>query len=112
MRRWMGGSYVGDSDECVIREIDLSSIDKTKPTTVVFGEVIGYGPAYMNKYDRAFYYGEDITNVSSGSWNDAEWVPFQWARFRGRRLVRCQLECWKRTTTRLYKNNKFKFYFW
>ena len=76
MRRWMGGSYVGDSDECVIREIDLSSIDKTKPTTVVFGEVIGYGPAYMNKYDRAFYYGEDITNVSSGSWNDAEWVPF------------------------------------
>ena len=23
-----------------------------------------------------FYYGEDITNVSSGSWNDAEWVPF------------------------------------
>ena len=76
MRRWMGGSYVGDSDECVIREIDLSSIDKTKPTTVVFGEVIGYGPAYMNKYDRAFYYGEDITNVSSGLWNDAEWVPF------------------------------------
>ena len=75
MRRWMGGSYVGDSDECVIREIDLSSIDKTKPTTIVFGEVIGYGPAYMNKYDRAFYYGEDITNVSSGTWNDAEWVP-------------------------------------
>ena len=74
MRRWMGGSYVGDSDECVIREIDLSSIDKTKPTTIVFGEVIGYGPAYMNKYDRAFYYGEDITNVSSGTWNDTEWV--------------------------------------
>lgn len=75
MRRWMGGSYVGDSDECVIREIDLSSIDKTKPTTIVFGEVIGYGPPYMAKYDRAFYYGEDITNVSSGTWNDAEWVP-------------------------------------
>ena len=76
MRRWMGGTYVGDSDECVIREIDLSSIDKTKPTTIVFGEVIGYGPAYMNKYDRAFYYGEDTTNVSAGTWNDTEWVPF------------------------------------
>ena len=76
MRRWMGGTYVGDSDECVIREIDLSSIDKTKPTTIVFGEVIGYGPAYMNKYDRAFYYGEDTTNVSAGTWSDTEWVPF------------------------------------
>ena len=75
MRRWMGGTYVGDSDECVVREIDLSSIDKTKPTKIVFGEVIGYGPAYMNKYDRAFYYGEDTTNLSLGTWNDAEWVP-------------------------------------
>ena len=76
MRRWMGGAYVGDSDESVVRVVDLSSIDKTKPTTVVFGEVIGYGPAYMNKYDRAFYYGEDTTNISSGTWNDTEWVPF------------------------------------
>ncbi len=75
MRRWMGGTYVGDSDECVVREIDLSSIDKTKPTKIVFGEVIGYGPAYMNKYDRAFYYGEDTTNLSLGTWSDAEWVP-------------------------------------
>ena len=75
MRRWMGGSYVGDSDECVIREIDLSSIDKTKPTTIVFGEVIGYGSLYTDKYDRAFYYGEDTTNVSVGTWNDSEWVP-------------------------------------
>ena len=76
MRRWMGGTYVGDSDECVIREIDLSSIDKTKPTTIVFGEVIGYGQPYMDKYDRAFYYGEDTTNVSAGTWSDTEWVPF------------------------------------
>ena len=75
MRRWMGGTYVGDSDECVVREIDLSSIDKTKPTKIVFGEVIGYGPAYMNKYDRAFYYGEDTTNLYLGTWIDAEWVP-------------------------------------
>ena len=76
MRRWMGGTYVGDSDECVIREIDLSSIDKTKPTTIVFGEVIGYGQPYMDKYDRAFYYGEDTTNLSAGTWSDTEWVPF------------------------------------
>ena len=76
MRRWMGGTYVGDSDECVIREIDLSSIDKTKPTTIVFGEVIGYGQPYMDKYDRAFYYGEDTTNLSTGTWSDTEWVPF------------------------------------
>jgi len=75
MRRWMGGTYVGDSDECVIREVDLSSLDKTKPTKIVFGEVIGYGPLYMEKYDRAFYYGEDTTNVSAGTWNDTEWVP-------------------------------------
>ena len=75
MRRWMGGTYVGDSDECVIREVDLSSIDKTKPTKIVFGEVIGYGSLYTDKYDRAFYYGEDTTNVSVGTWNDSEWVP-------------------------------------
>ena len=71
----MGGTYVGDSDECVIREVDLSSIDKTKPTKIVFGEVIGYGSLYTDKYDRAFYYGEDTTNVSVGTWNDSEWVP-------------------------------------
>jgi len=29
----------------------------------------------MNKYDRAFYYGEDTTNLSLGTWSDAEWVP-------------------------------------
>ena len=74
MRRWMGGTYVEDSDEVVIREVDLSSIDKTKPTTIVFTEVIGYGPAYMDKYDRGFYFGENKTNISAGTWSDSEWV--------------------------------------
>ena len=76
LRWWMGGTYVGDSDEVVLREIDLSSVDKTKPTTIVFSEVIGYGAAYTNKYDRAFYYGEDTTNLSSGTWSDSEWTAF------------------------------------
>ena len=41
-----------------------------------FLEVIGYGAAYTNKYDRAFYYGEDTTNLSSGTWSDSEWTAF------------------------------------
>ena len=78
MRRWMKlGTNIGDSDESVVREIDLSKIDKTKPTTVVFTEFIGYGAAYTNKYDRAVYFGDDLTNISSGTWSELDWVPFQ-----------------------------------
>ncbi len=74
MRRWMNNSYNGETDELVVREVDLTSIDKTKPTTIVFSEVIGYGNAYLNKYDRAFYFGEDTTNISESTWNDSEWT--------------------------------------
>ena len=74
MRRWMNNSYNGETDELVVREVDLTSIDKTKPTTIVFSEVIGYGNAYLNKYDRAFYFGEDTTNISASTWNDTEWT--------------------------------------
>ena len=74
MRRWMNNSYNGETDELVVREVDLTSIDKTKPTTIVFSEVIGYGNAYLNKYDRAFYFGEDTTNISESTWNESEWT--------------------------------------
>jgi hypothetical protein len=75
MRRWMkGGTTIGDSDESVVREIDLSSIDKTKPTTIVFTEFIGYGAAFTNKYDRAVYVGDDTTSIASGTWSDLAWV--------------------------------------
>ena len=78
MRRWMkGGTTIGDSDESVVREIDLSSIDKTKPTTIVFTEFIGYGAAFTNKYDRAVYVGDDTTSIASGTWSDLDWVAVQ-----------------------------------
>ena len=78
MRRWMkGGTTIGDSDESVVKEIDLSLIDKTKPTTLVFTEFIGYGAAYTTKYDRAVYVGDDLTSITSGTWSDLDWVAVQ-----------------------------------
>ncbi len=63
-----------DTDAGLIRKIDLTDVFGLK---INFAEMIGYGGAFTDNYDRALYMGEDTTNVAAGSFVDADWTAIQ-----------------------------------
>ena len=68
MRRWDPGTL----DACLVRTLDITGV---KALRVSFGELIGYGGAFTNRYDRAFYFGESVTSLAESTFVDSEWIP-------------------------------------
>lgn len=66
MRRWNPGTV----DGVLLRTIDITNV---KGMRVSFGEVIGYGTAFTDLYNREFYYGDSDANVQNQVWDANEW---------------------------------------
>lgn len=66
MRRWDPGTL----DACLTRVIDISTV---KALRVSFGEIIGYGAVFTDRYAREFYYGESTTNLEAATFDGSEW---------------------------------------
>ncbi len=59
------------SDACVVRKID--NIAGIKAIKVSFDEVFGYNDAFITKFDRGFYFGENVSGLESGTFVDGDW---------------------------------------
>ncbi|MEM7367414.1 MAG: hypothetical protein AAF587_02365 [Bacteroidota bacterium] len=67
MRRW----DPGDLDACLVRTVDITGV---KAMRVSFGEIIGYGAAFLNRYSREFHIGESIDNLAAATYDASEWT--------------------------------------
>ncbi|MEO1450626.1 MAG: hypothetical protein AAFV07_13940 [Bacteroidota bacterium] len=66
MRRFNPGTL----DACLTRTIDLTGV---RALRVSFGELIGYGGAFTDRYGREFSYGTDVSNLANAVYDPADW---------------------------------------
>ncbi len=66
MRRFNPGTL----DASLTRTIDLTGVQALR---ISFGELIGYGGAFTNRYARELYFGETVAGLESGNFVASEW---------------------------------------